>query len=193
MRRIVIALMATFSGLVLAFSYHTSTNSPGTTLAGSPLGSGAGSGGAALPSDSPLPLPSSDGQDAGDGGNADWTDDAPASPTPEPSTAPSSEPSTAPAKPAAPSGTFAGRVAQTQWGPVQVQIVVKNGKIVSSDVLQVPMENHHDVVINTEAVPMLNQMTVDAQSPNFDNISGATVTTDGYKASLASAIDKAHL
>jgi uncharacterized protein with FMN-binding domain len=107
--------------------------------------------------------------------------------------APSEAAPTPSARTTAAGTTYAGRTVGTQWGPVQVTIVVKNGKIVSADVLQVPMENHHDVVINTEAVPILNQAAVDQQSASFDGVSGATVTSDGYKSSLQSAIDQAHL
>ncbi len=89
--------------------------------------------------------------------------------------------------------SVAGQTVQTRWGPVQVEIVVQNGKIVSSNVLQVPSENGHDQQINSYAVPILNAAAVDAQSANIDSVSGATVTSDGYRASLQSAIDQAHL
>jgi len=48
-------------------------------------------------------------------------------------------------------------------------------------------------MINSHAVPILNQEAVSAQSAKIDTISGATYTSDGYAQSLQSAIDKAHL
>ena len=91
------------------------------------------------------------------------------------------------------SGTFTGDVADTRWGPVQVQIVVRDGKIVSATAVQFPNGNGHDQEINAYAIPQLQQATVSAGNAQFDSISGATVTSDGYKTSLQSALDKAHL
>ena len=76
---------------------------------------------------------------------------------------------------------------------MQVQIVVKDGKIVSADAVQYPSENPKDQQINAYAVPQLNAEVVAAQSGSIDAVSGATVTSDGYITSLQSAIDQAHL
>jgi uncharacterized protein with FMN-binding domain len=91
------------------------------------------------------------------------------------------------------SGTFTGEVAQTRWGPVQVQITVKNGKITAASATQIPDGNSRDAEINSYAVPILNDAVVQAQSARIDAVSGATVTSDGYVTSLQSAIDQAHL
>jgi uncharacterized protein with FMN-binding domain len=76
---------------------------------------------------------------------------------------------------------------------VQVQITVSGGKITSANVVQVPQESSHDIRINSQAVPILNQEVVQAQSAHIDSVSGATYTSDGYTRSLQSAIDAAHL
>ena len=89
--------------------------------------------------------------------------------------------------------TYTGDVAQTRWGPVQVAITVAGGKITAADAVQVPTGNQRDVEINAVAVPILDQEVVSAQSAQIDTVSGATVTSDGYLASLQSAIDQAHL
>lgn len=91
------------------------------------------------------------------------------------------------------SGTYSGSVAQTRWGPVQVSITVSNGKITSVSVPVYPNGNGRDAEINSYALPILRQETVDAQSANIDTVSGATVTSDGYLESLQAAIDAAHL
>ncbi|MDG4814509.1 FMN-binding protein [Micromonospora sp. WMMD956] len=95
------------------------------------------------------------------------------------------------------SGTDAGRydgsVAQTRWGPVQVRITVSGGKITDVTTLQVPDGNHRDQQINDYAVPILRQSALAAQSADIDTVSGATVTSDGYRESLQAAIDAAHL
>lgn len=90
-------------------------------------------------------------------------------------------------------GSFDGSVAQTRWGPVQVRITVSGGKITSVDVLQVPDGNFRDQQINSYAVPILAQEAVAAQSAQIDTVSGATITSDGYRTSLQAAIDNAHL
>jgi uncharacterized protein with FMN-binding domain len=41
----------------------------------------------------------------------------------------------------------------------------------------------------TAAVPKLIEETLQAQSADIDTVSGATVTSDGYKESLQAAID----
>ncbi len=113
-------------------------------------------------------------------------------PSTTPPKAPSKAPSKAPAK-VATTQTFNGSVADTRWGPVQVQITVSAGKITSAGVLQVPNGNPRDDEINSQAVPILNSEVVQAQSAKIDTVSGATVTSDGYLTSLQAAFDAAGL
>lgn len=91
------------------------------------------------------------------------------------------------------SGTATGSVAQTRWGPVQVRITVADGRITDVTAVQVPDGNRRDQEINDYAVPILRQEALAAQSAEIDSVSGATVTSDGYRESLQSAIDAAHL
>ena len=92
----------------------------------------------------------------------------------------------------APSGTFTGSQAQTQWGIVQVQIVMVNGKITSSEALLHPSGNGNSDSINAFALPQLRTETLAANSARISAISGATVTSGGYVQSLQSAIDLSH-
>jgi uncharacterized protein with FMN-binding domain len=88
--------------------------------------------------------------------------------------------------------TVTGQVAQTRWGPVQVQITTDgSGTITDVEVLQYPSGNHEDDQINSYALPQLIQSTLDAQSAKIDMVSGATVTSEGYLQSLQSALDQA--
>jgi uncharacterized protein with FMN-binding domain len=91
------------------------------------------------------------------------------------------------------SSTFTGDVAETRWGPVQVQITVQGRKIVQSQAVQYPQSNGRDWQINSYALPVLDQEVVQQQAAAIDTVSGATVTSDGYLQSLQSAIDQAHL
>ncbi len=97
------------------------------------------------------------------------------------------------ATPAAGSSTVTGAVAQTRWGPVEVRLTLSGGKITAVDVVQYPNGNGRDQEINADALPILVQETISAQSANIDMVSGATVTSDGYVQSLQSALDQAGL
>ncbi|MGW2825157.1 FMN-binding protein [Streptomyces sp. NPDC001443] len=88
------------------------------------------------------------------------------------------------------SGTVTGRVAQTQYGPVQVRLTMSGGKITKAEAVQAPSGGTSTQ--KTElAVPKLNQEAVAAQSADIDAVSGATYTSAGYKQSLQSALDQA--
>jgi uncharacterized protein with FMN-binding domain len=76
---------------------------------------------------------------------------------------------------------------------VQVQITVSGGKVTRAVAVVFPSGNRRDQEINGYALPVLAQEAVTAQSAQIDHVSGATVTSDGYVASLQSAIDQAHL
>jgi uncharacterized protein with FMN-binding domain len=89
--------------------------------------------------------------------------------------------------------TVSGDTAQTQWGPVQVKITVKSGKLTDVTVLQSPSENPRDQEINSYALPELKSEALAAQSASIDTVSGATYTSDGYRQSLQSALDSAGL
>jgi uncharacterized protein with FMN-binding domain len=143
MRRLVLGIVSTVSGLVMLFSYHTSTMGAGTTTTGGSAGGAAG--GAAV-----------------DPGSSSR-------------------------------GTVTGGAVATRWGPVQVQITVSNGKITQATAVAYPNSNGRDQQINAYALPVLAQEAVVAQSAQIDHVSGATVTSDGYVASLQSAIDQANL
>ena len=132
---------------------------------------------------------------------------------PAPAQTQSAAPAPAPSKPAPAaktgvSGTFVGGTAQTRWGPVQVQINVKDGIITSVDPLQYPMSNGTDQYINKQAIPLLNGevknmslATAMAEATKYLNgdpnatvgVGGASYTSSGYLVSMQSAIKKAGL
>ena len=89
--------------------------------------------------------------------------------------------------------TYTGSSADTRWGPVQVEITVKAGKITKVSVIDYPDGNPKDQEINANALPILVDETVTAQSADIDMVSGATVTSVGYQQSLQSALDQADL
>jgi uncharacterized protein with FMN-binding domain len=85
-----------------------------------------------------------------------------------------------------------GEAAGTRYGPVQVQITVRAGKVVAADAIVYPTQDRRDQEINSYAIPQLDDEVVQAQSAQIDTVSGATYTSEGYVRSLQSAIDQAH-
>jgi uncharacterized protein with FMN-binding domain len=91
-----------------------------------------------------------------------------------------------------PAGEIAvdGKVASTAYGPVQIQLIKRSGKIVKVAVLVQPTNTLHDVQIGEFAFPKLIRETLTAQDGKIDSVSGATYTSAGYIQSLQSALDK---
>lgn len=164
MKRITFWLMSTVTILVLLFSYRTST-----------MGAEAVS-----PQTSVTQAAAPTTQSASSGAST------PSSSGSASSSASSSGSGSSSGSTASSSGTYTGDVVQTRWGPVEVAITVV-------DVVQYPNGNGRDAEINAQALPILKQETISAQSAQIDTVSGATVTSDGYLSSLQSAIDKAGL
>lgn len=184
MRRAILAVLATAVGLMLLLSFkpHEITAAPAPPAAianetGSDTGTGTGTG--------------TRGGAAGDGGGQ------------------AEKPGGSGGKESMHQGTWTGAgaaagatsgdkvvtggVADIRWGPVQVEIVLSGGKLTGVNVLQAPDGNDRDFEINTQALPILNQETLSAQSGRIDSVSGATYTSEGYISSLQSAIDQAGL
>ena len=83
-----------------------------------------------------------------------------------------------------------GKVANTSYGPVQIQLIKRASKIVKVAVLVQPTNTLHDVQIGEFAFPKLISETLAAQNGKIDAVSGATYTSAGYIQSLQSALDK---
>jgi uncharacterized protein with FMN-binding domain len=186
MRRAVLALGGTVAGLAALFSYKTHV--PTVTALTTPI----------TPSASPTMAPPTLASPtmasptlAPPTTKPSATKSASAKPTVKKTTAPAYTPpptTQAPAPPPKPSGTFTGQAVDTNYGPVQVQITVSDGKITQA--------NGNDMggsSIGEDAIPQLNQEAVDAQSASIQAVSGATYTSQGYIQSLQEAIDSAHL
>ena len=163
MRRVILAICATAVGLVLLLSFKTHTQG-------------------AAPGTSPAA--------------------ALGSPTPGPggSTASTGTPSTGggTASQAAPQSTGAAKTVTgaawpTIYGPVQVRVTVKAGKLTAVTAVQYPTGTPRDYQINSFAIPQLNAEALAAGSAKIDTVSGATYTSGGYVGSLQNALDKAGL
>ncbi|MFJ3232036.1 FMN-binding protein [Streptomyces sp. NPDC086787] len=79
-----------------------------------------------------------------------------------------------------------GSTVTTEKGDVQVEITYEGGRISSVRMVKQPAGP-----TTAGAVPTLIQETLTAQSADIDSVSGATITSEGYKKSLQAAIDEA--
>ncbi len=168
MRRISSWILSTITVVVLMFGYHTSTSSTLTTATVPPITSGTSSGSTSTTAGGTSGGGSSGSASSGSGSSGSGSSGSGSS-------------------------TVTGDTAQTQWGPVQVALTVSGGKVTDVSVLQYPSGNGRDQEINSYALPVLIQETLDAQSAQIDMVSGATVTSTGYEQSLQSALDQAGL
>jgi len=121
-----------------------------------------------------------------------------ASPSATPTQTQSSTPTPAPAKVVVPApakntanGTFTGPSVFVSYGNVQVEITVRDGKIVDAQALQSP--NGRSQRFSDYSLPQLRQETLAAQSASISNISGASYTSYGWYKSLQGALAKAGL
>ncbi len=116
--------------------------------------------------------------------------------TPSATAAPSATATPAPSGTATPqspsgaSGTATGDAVGTQYGNAQVKVTVKDGRITAIDALQLQGNDSRSVMISSSAEPILQQEALAAQSAQIDTVSGATYTSESYKQSLQSALDK---
>ncbi|WP_128380543.1 FMN-binding protein [Streptomyces cavernae] len=109
-----------------------------------------------------------------------------AAPNPSSSSASGSSGSSS-APPSASTGgsqVVAGSTVNTEKGAVQVEVTFDGDEITAVKLLQQP--NHPQT---TAAVPKLIAETLEAQSADIDTVSGATITSDGYRKSLQAALD----
>lgn len=83
-----------------------------------------------------------------------------------------------------------GVVASSIRGPVQVAVTFEGDRIVDVITIQAGTDHPESVRINEEALPILQQEALGAQSAQIDTVSGATYTSEGYRTSLQSAIDQ---
>lgn len=181
MKRIILWFLSTLTVVVMLFGYRTSTSGPDTAAAPTAIVSSATS--SKAPKASATANATSGGRSGGSGASG-GTGSGGSSAGGAPSGSSTNVQQTS---------TVTGSTVETQWGPVQVQLTMKAGRIAKVAVLQYPDGNPRDAEINSYALPQLIQETLSAQSADIDMISGATVTSDGYVRSLQSALDKAGL
>ncbi len=109
--------------------------------------------------------------------------------TPGPGSASGSGPSGASSSPA--TATVTGDAISTQYGNAQVRVTIEKGRITNIEALQLQGNDPKSVQISSSAEPALRQSALARQSAAIDAVSGATITSASYEASLQSALDEA--
>ena len=166
--RAAVTLAATAIGVVLLFSFRTPAAAPIATLTPSSISSS---------TSTPSPTATPSGAPPSGGASPAPTATATATPTPAAS--------------GLKSGSFTGQTYTNPYGNVQVQVVISGGKITSVKTIQYPNGHQQSVFINSQALPLLEQEVLQAQSARINIIGGATFTSQGYAQSVQSALDAA--
>lgn len=77
------------------------------------------------------------------------------------------------------------------YGDVQVSITLRDGEIIDLDAVVDSDGDSYSEMLNEDALPVLKEQALAAQSAEIDGVTGATYTSESYKESLQSAIDQA--
>lgn len=83
-----------------------------------------------------------------------------------------------------------GSTVSTRFGPVQVAAQVQGSKLCSVSAPVTPANDRRSQAINAQAIPVLNARALATGTTSFAGVSGATYTTNAYKQSLQSLLDK---
>ncbi len=88
-------------------------------------------------------------------------------------------------------GEFTGIAADTQWGAVQLKVIIRGGALTDIQYLQFPYHRMRSEQISNEALPLLRAEAIQIQSARVHILSGATATSEGFQESLASTLAQA--
>ena len=88
-------------------------------------------------------------------------------------------------------GTYIGPVTDAYYGLIQIEAIVQGGRLTGVKVLKYPSDRRTSVYINRQALPMLRDEAVTAQSARVNIISGATLTSRAFIQSLGGALKQA--
>jgi len=89
-------------------------------------------------------------------------------------------------------GVFVGAAEYTEWGNVQVEVRLVDGRIVDIEAIAIP-SGRRSTQINDRAEPILEADAIALQASDLDIVSGATYTSITYADSLQAALDAAAL
>ncbi|MDQ6840645.1 MAG: FMN-binding protein [Actinomycetota bacterium] len=84
-----------------------------------------------------------------------------------------------------------GSAEDNPYGTIQVRVTLSGGRVTDVSTLQSPSDRGRSVDIAQQALPLLRQEVLKAQSAQIDVVSGASYDSQGYAQSVQSALDKA--
>lgn len=87
--------------------------------------------------------------------------------------------------------TVEGPLVSTEWGPLQVVAEVDDGVVCASGAVVYPDGDRRSVQINETVLPVIDAAVAESGDASFDVVTGATVTSEGYRASLQAILDQA--
>lgn len=92
----------------------------------------------------------------------------------------------------APSGTHSavGTLYSYGYGEVSVKVTVSGSKITGAAVAKLRTADQYSQSIAQQAIPILRNEVMKAQTARIQSLSGATYTSEAYAASIQSALDK---
>lgn len=88
--------------------------------------------------------------------------------------------------------TATGATEQYGYGELAVRVTVRSGKIINVAVPLIQTAESYSQQLAAQAIPMLRNEVLSAQSAHINGVSGATYTSQAYATSLQAALDKLH-
>jgi len=88
-------------------------------------------------------------------------------------------------------GSYTGSSGDAFYGYIKVKVTISGGKITDVVFLDHPSDRQTSIEINSQAMPILKQQAIAAQSANVDGVSGATDTSMAFIQSLSDALNQA--
>lgn len=164
MKRAITALVATVAGVAWLVTYRVTPHARPVA--------------AAAPAEQPTPAASDTPTPAAS------ATPAAAAVTPTPTPVPTNRPA---------NGSFTGAVIPTEFGDVQVRVVIASGRIKDVSAIQMPTDRARSAEITQYVTPVLHDEVIQAQSARIDVISGATFTSEAYAESVNDALRQDHL
>lgn len=120
---------------------------------------------------------------------------APSSTAPSPATVPAGG-STTPSTTTVPAGgvrTATGAEENYGYGVLAVRVTVRGQRITDVAIANLQAPEPYSQSLAAQAIPILRNEVLQAQSAQINALSGATYTSEGYAYSLQSALDKLHM
>jgi uncharacterized protein with FMN-binding domain len=88
-------------------------------------------------------------------------------------------------------GAYTSQESNAFYGNIKLAVTISGGKITAVKFLEYPNDNPNSISINQQAIPLLQQEAIQAQSANVNVISGATDTSQAFIQSLSSVLSQA--